>query len=73
MPFTTISTKIRCDDLLPLYPTPLSSTFTSLHVPTSISFYKVPPNLHLWVAPSCYCCFSIEISDGLVLDDLSLT
>ncbi|XXG51629.1 hypothetical protein AAC387_Pa03g0156 [Persea americana] len=40
MPFTTVSTKIRCDDLLPLYPTPLSLPFASLHVPTSISFYK---------------------------------
>lgn len=48
MPFTTVSTKIRCDDLLPLYPTPLSLPFASLHVPTSISFYKVLANLHLW-------------------------
>lgn len=40
MPFTTISKKIHCKDLLPLYPIPTSPTFSSLHVPTSISFYK---------------------------------
>lgn len=37
MPFTTISEKILCEDLLPMFPFP-SSPF---NVPTSISYYKV--------------------------------
>ncbi|XP_010914780.1 anaphase-promoting complex subunit 4 isoform X2 [Elaeis guineensis] len=40
MPFTTISKKIHCEDLLPLYPLPSSPVASSLHGPTSISYYK---------------------------------
>ncbi|XP_043711460.1 anaphase-promoting complex subunit 4 isoform X2 [Telopea speciosissima] len=40
MPFTTISKKIHCEDLLPLCPLPSSSTSVSLNIPTSISYYK---------------------------------
>ncbi|XP_038979623.1 anaphase-promoting complex subunit 4 isoform X2 [Phoenix dactylifera] len=40
MPFTTISKKIHCEDLLPLYPIPSSPVASSLHAPTSISYYK---------------------------------
>lgn len=37
MPFTTVSEKILCEDLLPMFPCP-SSPF---NVPMSISYYKV--------------------------------
>ncbi|KAK9267431.1 hypothetical protein L1049_009857 [Liquidambar formosana] len=40
MPFTTISTKILCEDLLPLFPFPSSRVSVSINVPTSISYYK---------------------------------
>ncbi|KAG1326097.1 Anaphase-promoting complex subunit 4 [Cocos nucifera] len=40
MPFTTISKKIHCEDLLPLYPLPSSPVASSLHGPTSIFYYK---------------------------------
>lgn len=41
MPFTTISKKILCENLLPLFPLPSSPTSTSFAVPTSISYYEV--------------------------------
>lgn len=41
MPFTTISSKVHCQGLLPLYPVTLSDTLSSACTPTSISFYKV--------------------------------
>lgn len=40
MPFTTISKKILCENLLPLFPLPSSPTSTSFAVPTSISYYE---------------------------------
>lgn len=40
MPFTTISEKILCEDLLPLFPFPSSPVSGSIGVPTSISYYK---------------------------------
>ncbi|WJX52244.1 hypothetical protein P8452_38375 [Trifolium repens] len=48
MPFTTISRKILCEDLLPLFPLPSlpqasSSSSSSLtRIPTSISYYEDP-------------------------------
>ncbi|XP_073010500.1 anaphase-promoting complex subunit 4 isoform X1 [Typha latifolia] len=39
MPFTTISAKVHCGDLLPLYP--ISPSTSSLPAPTSIAFYKL--------------------------------
>ena len=41
MPFTTISSQIHCQGLLPLYPVTSSDTFSSTCTLTSISFYKV--------------------------------
>ncbi|KAF8389342.1 hypothetical protein HHK36_026036 [Tetracentron sinense] len=40
MPFTTISKKILCEDLLPLFPIPSWPISASLKVPTSISYFK---------------------------------
>ncbi|XP_058067939.1 anaphase-promoting complex subunit 4 isoform X2 [Magnolia sinica] len=40
MPFTTISKRIHCEDLLPLYPFSSSPIYSPLHVPTSVSFYE---------------------------------
>ncbi|CAN6253025.1 unnamed protein product [Urochloa humidicola] len=40
MPFTTISSQIHCQGLLPLYPFTSSDTLSSTCTPTSISFYK---------------------------------
>ncbi|XP_020541301.1 anaphase-promoting complex subunit 4 isoform X2 [Jatropha curcas] len=40
MPFNTISRKILCKDLLPLFPLPSSSASTSITIPMSISFYE---------------------------------
>ncbi|KAJ0082208.1 hypothetical protein Patl1_10879 [Pistacia atlantica] len=40
MPFTTISKKILCEDLLPLFPLPSSSTPMSIAVPMSVSYYE---------------------------------
>ncbi|PIA28643.1 hypothetical protein AQUCO_06800069v1 [Aquilegia coerulea] len=40
VPFTTISRKIHCEDVIPLFPIPSSSVPSSLSVPTSISYYK---------------------------------
>lgn len=58
MPFTTISKKINCEDLLPLYPLPSSPVASSLHGPTSISYYKVlichsPSFDHLYLVSNC--------------------
>lgn len=41
MPFTTISTKILCKDLLPLFPTASSPKTALSSVPSSISFYQI--------------------------------
>ncbi|KAF8689842.1 hypothetical protein HU200_041473 [Digitaria exilis] len=46
MPFTTISSKIHCQGLLPLYPVTSSDTLSSTCAPTSITFYKVEDSLH---------------------------
>ncbi|KAF8730169.1 hypothetical protein HU200_017141 [Digitaria exilis] len=46
MPFTTISSKIHCQGLLPLYPVTSSDTLSSTCIPTSISFYKVEDSQH---------------------------
>ncbi|KAA8515340.1 hypothetical protein F0562_018430 [Nyssa sinensis] len=40
MPFSTISKKILCEDLLPLFPVASSPKSLSSSIPTSISFYK---------------------------------
>ncbi|XP_057419875.1 anaphase-promoting complex subunit 4 [Lotus japonicus] len=41
MPFTTISRKILCEDLLPLFPLPsLPTASSSLRIPTSVSYYE---------------------------------
>ncbi|XP_012572497.1 anaphase-promoting complex subunit 4 isoform X3 [Cicer arietinum] len=41
MPFTTISRKILCEDLLPLFPLPsLPKASTLMQIPTSISYYE---------------------------------
>ncbi|ONI10244.1 hypothetical protein PRUPE_4G036500 [Prunus persica] len=40
MPFTTISRKILCGDLLPLCPLPPSSASLSSTIPMSVSYYK---------------------------------
>ncbi|XP_020574518.1 anaphase-promoting complex subunit 4-like [Phalaenopsis equestris] len=39
MPFSTVSKKIYCEDFLPLYPSPTSTT-SILNAPTSVSYYK---------------------------------
>jgi len=42
MPFTTISRKILCEDLLPLFPLPsLPNASSMTRIPTSISYYEV--------------------------------
>lgn len=42
MPFTTISRKILCEDLLPLFPHPsLPNASSMTRIPTSISYYEV--------------------------------
>ncbi|OAY28862.1 hypothetical protein MANES_15G100000v8 [Manihot esculenta] len=40
MPFLSISRKIVCEDLLPLFPLPSSSASTSMIIPMSISYYE---------------------------------
>ncbi|KAF3972333.1 hypothetical protein CMV_004143 [Castanea mollissima] len=40
MPFSTISEKILCENLLPLFSLPSSPASTSFPVPTSISYYE---------------------------------
>lgn len=49
MPFTTISSQIHCQGLLPLYPVTSSDTLSSAS--TSISFYKV--HIHFSFFYSC--------------------
>lgn len=48
MPFTTISRKMLCEDLLPLFPLPSSSSSASVSmaIPMSISYYEV--HFHQW-------------------------
>lgn len=41
MPFTTISRKILCKDLLPLCPLPPLSSSSSTTIPVSVSYYEV--------------------------------
>ncbi|EEF37696.1 Anaphase-promoting complex subunit, putative [Ricinus communis] len=40
MPFTTISRKIICNDLLPLFPLSSSPASTAMKIPLSISYYE---------------------------------
>ncbi|KAL5839669.1 hypothetical protein ACOSQ4_012277 [Xanthoceras sorbifolium] len=40
MPFSTISRKILCEDLLPLFPLPSSSAAMSNTIPMSVSYYE---------------------------------
>ncbi|XP_065879836.1 anaphase-promoting complex subunit 4 [Euphorbia lathyris] len=40
MPFTTISRKLLCEDLLPLFPIPSSPASLSMTIPMSISYYE---------------------------------
>ncbi|CAJ1936334.1 unnamed protein product [Sphenostylis stenocarpa] len=41
MPFTTISRKILCEDILPLFPLPsLPKSSSSMRIPTSVSYYE---------------------------------
>ncbi|TKY59340.1 Anaphase-promoting complex subunit 4 [Spatholobus suberectus] len=41
MPFTTISRKILCEDILPLFPLPsLPKASSSMRIPTSVSYYE---------------------------------
>ncbi|XP_010259823.1 PREDICTED: anaphase-promoting complex subunit 4 [Nelumbo nucifera] len=40
MPFTTISKKIHCKNILPLFPVSSSAASSLLQIPTSISYYK---------------------------------
>ncbi|RZC03630.1 Anaphase-promoting complex subunit 4 isoform B [Glycine soja] len=43
MPFTTISRKILCEDILPLFPLPsLPKSSSSMWIPTSVSYYEDP-------------------------------
>ncbi|KAF5201447.1 Anaphase-promoting complex subunit [Thalictrum thalictroides] len=64
VPFTTISKKIRCEDVIPLFPIQSSSVPSSLSVPTSISYYKdvLPDVSNCQPSPQClvdYICFRI--------------
>ncbi|KAL6635250.1 hypothetical protein ACP70R_027921 [Stipagrostis hirtigluma subsp. patula] len=63
MPFTTISSQIHCQRLLPLYPVK-SSVSLSTHTPTSISFSKDENSQHDEPSYSLtdYVCF--KIPDG---------
>lgn len=41
MPFTTISKKVLCEDILPLFPLPsLPKASSSMRIPTSVSYYE---------------------------------
>lgn len=64
MPFTTISSQIHCQGLLPLYPTTSSDALSSTCAPASISFYKVEDSQHSASSYSLtdYICF--KIPDG---------
>ncbi|XP_068652072.1 anaphase-promoting complex subunit 4 [Aristolochia californica] len=62
MPFTTISKKIYCEDLWPLFPLPSSPTLSSFNVPTSVSFYQdvvLDPFTHISQKIQDYVCFKI--------------
>ncbi|KAG9455951.1 hypothetical protein H6P81_000459 [Aristolochia fimbriata] len=61
MPFTTISKKIYCEDIWPLFPVSSSPTLSS-YVPTSVSFYQdvvVDPITHTSQRILDYICFQI--------------
>ncbi|KAK3159297.1 hypothetical protein QOZ80_2AG0148330 [Eleusine coracana subsp. coracana] len=64
MPFTTISSQIHCQGLLPLYPLTSSVSLSSTRMPTSISFYKDEDSQHDGSSYSLtdYLCF--KIPDG---------
>ncbi|XP_062220513.1 anaphase-promoting complex subunit 4 isoform X2 [Phragmites australis] len=64
MPFTTISSQIHCQGLLPLYPVTSSVTLSSTCVLTSLSFYKDENSQHDESSYSLtdYLCF--KIPDG---------
>ncbi|TVU28877.1 hypothetical protein EJB05_20413 [Eragrostis curvula] len=64
MPFTTISSQIHCQGLLPLYPLTSSVSLSSIHMPTSISFYKDEDSQHDGSSYNLtdYVCF--KIPDG---------
>ncbi|XP_021902226.1 anaphase-promoting complex subunit 4 [Carica papaya] len=40
VPFATISRKIVCEDLRPLFPVPSSTISTSINIPVSVSYYE---------------------------------
>lgn len=56
MPFTSISKKIVCVDLLPLFPLPASPV--SLAVPMSVSYYEVFAIRCLSVFITNFVCYS---------------
>lgn len=64
MPFTTISRKMLCEDLLPLFPLPSSSSSASasvsMAIPMSISYYEV--HFHQCMG-NFLLLFSIELSN----------
>ncbi|KAG0535189.1 hypothetical protein BDA96_04G344800 [Sorghum bicolor] len=64
MPFTTISSQIQCQGLLPLYPVTSPVNLSSSCTPTSISFYKDEDSPHGESSYSLtdYVCF--KIPDG---------
>lgn len=53
MPFTTISRKILCGDLLPLCPLPPLSASLSSTIPMSVSYYEVIIVLQLRMFLTC--------------------
>ncbi|CAM0943614.1 unnamed protein product [Alopecurus aequalis] len=64
MPFTTISSQIHCEGLLPLYPVASSNALSSTCTPASIAFYKDEDSQHTASSYSLtdYICF--KIPDG---------
>ncbi|XP_044953837.1 anaphase-promoting complex subunit 4 isoform X2 [Hordeum vulgare subsp. vulgare] len=64
MPFTTISSQIHCQGLLPLYPVTSSGALSSTSTPASIAFYKDKDSQHNASSYSStdYICF--KIPDG---------
>ncbi|XP_037454596.1 anaphase-promoting complex subunit 4-like isoform X2 [Triticum dicoccoides] len=64
MPFTTISSQIHCQGLLPLYPVTSSDASPSTSTPASIAFYKDKDSQHSASSYSStdYICF--KIPDG---------
>ncbi|CAN6450184.1 unnamed protein product [Victoria cruziana] len=69
LPFTVISQKLHCEDVMPLYSIPSMPNFNSVGVPTSLAYYK-----NVWADSSArsgsrnvdYACFKIanESPDG---------